>query len=483
MIGQLLRHSAVYAAARVLLSAFDLLLLPLYTRLLSPDAYGLIALGAAVLAILALVYPLGLDSAFGRFFFDHELGSRAQRRTIGAIALAMSGIGLSVALALALLGPGVFANYLQGMSPRFFFLLVWTGYFGLFFPVWLNFLQARREPGRYLRYSMFQAGTRALLTILLVVVLARGADGWVEAYALSAAISAVVAITALGRAVTPVIDRAVLRQAFAYALPLFLHQLAGWAIAYAGRLILNQLGSLRDVGVYQVAFGIGSALGLVTTAINFAYAPAFMAQAARDSTVASKLFGGFASHYLAALATSGVLIALFAREIIAIVAPPAFAEAAVIVPVIVASFVTQGLYYVLANPIFFRKSLTTYLPLITMVGGLVSIGGSYVLVPKFGVIGVAWASLAASLVVAGATYPLSRYALPMRYNLRRALLAIAIGAAIIAISRWLPLRDSPIALVAADVALAGIYLAALFWSGVVDRAGIRAAAAAVAQRG
>src|SRR5918911_5613744 len=67
---ELLRHSAVYGLGSIVARILAVLLLPLYTRYLSPGDYGLIETLVALSAVLTALVAQGMKSAFFRFYFD-----------------------------------------------------------------------------------------------------------------------------------------------------------------------------------------------------------------------------------------------------------------------------------------------------------------------------------------------------------------------------------------------------------------------------
>ena len=73
---ELLRHSAIYGLGSIVARVLGVLLLPLYTRYLSPSDYGLIETLVALSAVLTALVAQGMKSAFFRFYFD-SAGSRA----------------------------------------------------------------------------------------------------------------------------------------------------------------------------------------------------------------------------------------------------------------------------------------------------------------------------------------------------------------------------------------------------------------------
>ena len=66
------RHSAIYGLGGLVSRVIAVLLLPLYTRYLTPSDYGKIETLVALTTVLGLVLRAGITSAFFRFYFDVE---------------------------------------------------------------------------------------------------------------------------------------------------------------------------------------------------------------------------------------------------------------------------------------------------------------------------------------------------------------------------------------------------------------------------
>ena len=83
--GQLKRlgkHSAIYGLGGLVSRILAVLLLPLYTRYLSPSDYGEVETLIALTTVIGIVLRMGIPSAFFRFYFDsHEPGGAASRRS------------------------------------------------------------------------------------------------------------------------------------------------------------------------------------------------------------------------------------------------------------------------------------------------------------------------------------------------------------------------------------------------------------------
>src|SRR5215216_8082963 len=67
---ELVRHSAIYGLGSIVARVIGVLLLPLYTRYLTPADYGLIETLVALSAVLTALVAQAMKSAFFRFYFD-----------------------------------------------------------------------------------------------------------------------------------------------------------------------------------------------------------------------------------------------------------------------------------------------------------------------------------------------------------------------------------------------------------------------------
>ena len=65
------RQLFAYGTADVMVLAVNFLLLPIYTRVLSPREYGALALLLVCEAVLKVINRWGLDGSFLRFYYDH----------------------------------------------------------------------------------------------------------------------------------------------------------------------------------------------------------------------------------------------------------------------------------------------------------------------------------------------------------------------------------------------------------------------------
>src|SRR5688572_18858944 len=96
----------IYGLGTVLLKGLNFLLLPLYTRYLTPESYGVLAVCLAVTTLLAAVFPLSLHGSLARF--HNQLQDAESRRSgLWTLWLGITVPSTVMAIALDQAGPAV----------------------------------------------------------------------------------------------------------------------------------------------------------------------------------------------------------------------------------------------------------------------------------------------------------------------------------------------------------------------------------------
>ena len=113
-ITSLFRNLAIYGLGDVATSIVSLLLLPVYTRFLTPSDYGVIAMLLTVEAGGKIIFRWGVDTAFIRLYYDCADQKARQRlaSTLFLFLLAVNGSVLVVTLPLA----GYLSDLLFGLA-------------------------------------------------------------------------------------------------------------------------------------------------------------------------------------------------------------------------------------------------------------------------------------------------------------------------------------------------------------------------------
>ncbi|MDE3026480.1 MAG: oligosaccharide flippase family protein, partial [Acidobacteriota bacterium] len=257
-------------------------------------------------------------------------------------------------------------------------------------------------------------------------------------------------------------DRALFRQMQKFGMPLVPSALALWAISFIDREFLAWYKSQGEVGVYSVAIKIASIITFVMVAFRTAW-PAF-AYSIEDDRDARRTYSFVLTYLLAA--TSWVALALGGLApwwTHLLTARPGYLRAEKGVALLAFAFALYAGYTVLA--IGSGRARRTQLNwVVTGIGAAVNIGLNFWLVPAYGMVGAAVATVVAyaALFVGMTVYAQQVY--PVPYQWRRVVTAVGAAVALNVAARvpHLPLAPSFLLVLAYPLALAalGFYLPA-----------------------
>jgi O-antigen/teichoic acid export membrane protein len=224
------------------------------------------------------VFRLGLDAGFFRVHYDQPDEAR-RRQLAGTVAVFGAAVGAVLLVATALLArPVSWALFGDEPAPaRWVVLAAADVAVGTLAFVPLSLLRIRERPGLF---STFSVG-RHLLNLLLKVVLVRagwGVDGVLWSDLLSTCVFVLCLLPTLRGHVSLAFAGPLLRDALGFGLPKVPHGLFVQIQNLADRKILNLFVPLSEVGLYQVAYDLGSAPKFATSAFEPAWGPFLYAE-------------------------------------------------------------------------------------------------------------------------------------------------------------------------------------------------------------
>jgi O-antigen/teichoic acid export membrane protein len=422
---ELAGHALTYGAADVFTNALSFLLLPLFSRLLSAEDYGVLGVLQLLASLTKVLFRLGLDGAFLRVHYD-QADAAAQRRLAGTVALFAAAVG-SLLFALVVLSSPWLLRLLfsHARPPALWVVLVaadtWLGTFA-FVPQAL--LRIAGHSRAFAGFSMLRHAVNLALKVTLLVA-GWGVAGVLVSDLVATAVFSGALVPTLWRGSTLAFDRAGLREVLAFGLPRVPHGLLLQAQNLVDRPLLEAHVPLAQVGLYQVGYTLGSAVKFALSAFEPAWQPFVYAQIKRPD--AQTTLARVVTYVCAAFVLLGLGLALFARELVHIMTAPALHAAWPVVPIVTLAYVLHGVFLLTSIGIGIEKK-ARYYPLVTLASAGTNVVANLVLLPRFGMLGAAWATLASYALMALLGFVLSRrlYPLPFEYGrLARVVLAAA----------------------------------------------------------
>lgn len=437
-LGSLTQNVAIYGAGDVAVSALNLLLLPIYIRHLTQEEYGALALLIGVEALSKITFRWGLDGAFMRYYLDRPDRESLERlaSTLALFLLVASGLLLAaLLLASATIARHLFDD-LRYLTPLRIvlvntFLLTFT-----FFP-----FHSMRMRGEAVTFSAFAFG-RSAGTLVLRLALVVGA-GW----GLMGLVVADIAVTiVLVPLLWPwcrslfrfVFSAEELRTSLRFGLPRLPHGFAQQALDSGNKYLLSLHVSLAGLGVYQIGTTLGQSLKFFLSAFETGWAP-FYYSTAREPD-AQVVFGKITTYGIAVLALLVAGLTAIAADLVSVLTPETYDDAALVVPLIGLGIAWQGVYLLTSIGLNLTGQ-TRYYPVSTFAAAAVGLGGGALLMPPFGAVGAAVAFLLSYVTLAVVAGFFARRHYPMTYETGR--IARLVGAATLSAAAGLLIPDVP----------------------------------------
>jgi O-antigen/teichoic acid export membrane protein len=425
-LGELARHSAVYGLGSLVSRFIAVLLLPVYTRYLSPADYGLIETLIALTAVLTVLLAAGVKSAFFRFYFDHkdEAGKRRVIRTSFWFTMAMGTGGLVACFALA----GPISELLFDTSDHAD--LVRAAAVGLWahinYEQMTSLFRVEQRSVAYLIATLINLALTVGATILLVVVLEKGPIGVIVGNFIGTLVVYVLLLAYRREQLGFEWDGPLFREMNRFGMPLVPSGLFLWVLNFSDRFFLVKLSGAREVGLYSVGVRFASTIILLLAAFRTAW-PAF-AYSIEDDREAARTYA-FVLTYLVVI-TSWISLALgvLAPWLVQLLTTESFYDAErVVAPLSFAAVAFGGYMVVVVGIARVRKTRSNWI--ITGVAAALNVALNLLLIPEFGMMGAAAATVGAYATLFLGMAWKAQQVFPVPYQWRR--VATALGAAIV----------------------------------------------------
>jgi O-antigen/teichoic acid export membrane protein len=425
--GQLKRlgkHSAIYGLGGLVSRILAVLLLPLYTRYLSPSDYGKVETLIALTTVIGIALRMGIHSAFFRFYFDSP--EREQRRLVLRTSfwftMAMATAGLVLGLALSpQISELLFGSDGDTELVAAAFVGLWGG---MNYEQLTSLFRVEERSVAFVSASLANILLTIGTTLLLVVALEQGPLGVIVGNFTGTLLVYFALLGYRREQLGLQLDRRLLREMNRFGLPLVPTALFLWTTNFSDRLFLVKLADTEEVGLYSVGVRIASAMVLLLTAFRLAW-PAF-AFSIEDEREARRTYAYVLTYLVLVTTWVATALTLLSPWIVDWLAAPDFATASTVVGPLAFAAVAFGAYIVVAIGVG-RARRTQFNWVVTGAAAAVNVVLNLVLIPPYGMMGAAVATIAAyATMFAGMSWWAQRiYRVP--YQWRRVLTAALAG--------------------------------------------------------
>lgn len=406
------------------------------------------------------VVRLGLDSGFFRIYYD--LQEEERPRFAGTMALFAAAVASSVFALAWIFSKEISWALFENAEGVGWVRLVAADTLASSF-VFVPFALFRIE-GRASLLSTFSVIRHAANTVLKVILVLQGhgVAGVLIADLSASLLLAFLLLFELRTRARAALDWPPLREALRFGLPKVPHSLLVQILNLADRRILAGYVSLGEIGVYSVGNNFGGAMKFPLSAFEPAWQPFVLENARKESGPGQ--IAAIASRMAIVFVVAAVGLALILPDVLIFMSREvAYHAAAPVVPVIVLAFLFQGFFLLSSIGITITKEARFY-PMITAAAAAMNIVLNFELIPFFGIMGSAWATVAGYALMAFLGAFISNRLYPIPIHWRRVASAFGAGLACFALGS-LGGYGLPFAITRAGLALA---FAVFVWRAILD---------------
>lgn len=285
---KLLKASLIYSFGNMLPQLVNFLLLPFYSRVLSPEDYGVIATVEMYIYIISIFMCLCLDRAAQRFFFDNECLDK-RRIVLSTFFWTIILVSLSLSLALYLLKDSLPMSLSFPFYP-FVAISIVLSLFNSFSLLTTVYFQLIEKPLIFTLLKLIRFIINIMFVLFMLLWVGANAQnkllGDLYAVMLMLPIYLFIACKYFGFG----FDWKILKAGFSFSIPFIPTLLVAWVLGMSNRFFIEKYLTLADVGFFSMAFKIASVAIILSSSIAVAFGPIFYKLANQEGKDSKTLY-------------------------------------------------------------------------------------------------------------------------------------------------------------------------------------------------
>lgn len=382
----------------LIISMRGLILIPILTKTLGADGYGIWSQIWATVSLLAPFCTLGLSYAILRF-----LGPEKDKQIIGkglsSIFVITAAIGLILSSLIFIISEPLAVTVFGGIDAALYikissFLILLAAIDQLL----INYFTAFQQMKRYSSFLILQTVGEVIL-ITYLVLSGFGLSGAIISLLIVRLITTTFGflwVTSDVKFHTP--DFSIVKSYLPYTLPLLPTMLCYWLINLGDRYVIGYFMGVDAVGIYSASYGLGGLLVLFYAPLSSTLFPAMVHCYENNKIQELKTHLKYSLKFFLMFAIPAFFgLSILSKSLLVTLATPEFVEGAVVVSIVA-----------LATVLFCCGSINTHVlnlfketkkvGLIYMASASINVVMNIILVPLMGIVGAAIATLVTYVV-------------------------------------------------------------------------------------
>ncbi len=383
-----------YFSASSFIFVLGVLLLPIYTRFLTPYDYGILALYIAFGQIFTNIISLGFDSANFRYFFKDKSIQNDFKITNSTNLIILFSL-LIFGLIITYISLDFFEEYIfRGKIPKEIIIISYI--FNSLFKIYQYFFRLLVAQERSFLFSIFQILYFSIgnsISLILIIFYSYDYKGKIYGDLVSVIICIILIVYFQKKYLGLFFSKDKAIRSINFALPLTPNKIIGSINSNADKYIISYFKNLSDLGTYELAHRLSNLNRLFVDNVTRAWQPYFFNNI-NDKYLIVKNY----NKIIIFLSIFYLSFILLSEEIIYILTTPDFYKAAYFMPFIIYSmFISLTSSALYLSQIMYSEK-TKYIIPTSLVEIAFNISLNLILVPIYGVFGSVISLLISSIL-------------------------------------------------------------------------------------
>ena len=384
----LAKNSFLYLISNILIRATSFFLLPLYSYLVSPEAYGHIYVVSALSNFISVFLPFSMSICISRFYFDCK--------NIEEVKSLYSTIVFFVFLSsTSLLAPlFIWSECLADLInlPKNYLLVgLVISYLNIFYLLILALLYVLQK-AKLVSITSSIVGVGHIIIQLVLVFTMEDKGIALLLTMLIQAISVFIIFLVFSKPyITTRFDFINTGKYIKYSLSQFPSDVSGWLINFTDRIFINKFISPASAGIYGIGANIGQIPMMVFSSVNSAFTPYVNSQYKSMETAEPEVLPEIKKNLsFVFMVVSSIMMMLMTTMIvlsnnIVNILSPAYSDAFLIIIVMLMASLMNNYRCMYMAPLAYNIKYTKMKSLIWVLAGVINIGLNFILIPKYGI--------------------------------------------------------------------------------------------------
>ncbi|MDP8219413.1 MAG: oligosaccharide flippase family protein [Candidatus Theseobacter exili] len=392
---KLIAHTGVYSIGTIAEQALFLILVPLYTRYLNPVDFGILALMNITILVLTKAISGPVTIALGRYYYKPDFIEKQKILLMNLLILIIAKTAFLVVLYL------IFSKYLANMllgKTEYLYLVKVYAFILLLDPLSvfsLFFIRLLEKAKFYVAVSLSNIILSCALIVFLIIKMDLGILAVVYGKIFSLTLSIIMCLPVVLRLTSFKIDLSVLVEPLKFGYPQILSVYSNLIFRLGDRIILRIYQSVASVGLYSIGHKIASLTRiLIVIPLRNSLKPIILKKE-NDPESLRKFLANCATYFLLLGSFFVLGLSLFSRELVVfITGREEYWSCWKVVPLLSLAFLFNGLG-TFAQWGMVMKNKPYHLSGTMLMACIINICLNFLMIPRYGIIGAANATLIA----------------------------------------------------------------------------------------